>query len=123
MGPTTSFSSTPDYVLDSTRLSRSSSLCTYSAESPRPPNSPRWLDFWRKSGVDFCQFHYYDSGESANTQGESPLNYAYEGLRLDRPCILGEFPTKGTRHKVTEFLSTMYNNGYAGALAWGYLNG
>jgi hypothetical protein len=37
-------------------------------------------------------------------------------------AILGEFPTKSTAVTVTRYLSTTWDNGYAGTLAWS-LNG
>jgi len=77
--------------------------------------SRKWLDYWRKSGLDLYQCHYYDKMED-----ESPLDYPCAGLRLDKPCIVGEFPTKNANRLMTAYLDTIRRNGYAGALAWSY---
>ena len=74
-----------------------------------------WLSYWKDSKLDFYQFHYYDNRES-----QSPLDYPCANLELDRPCIVGEFPTKNTKRTMTQYLDTIWNNGYAGALAWSY---
>jgi len=75
----------------------------------------RWLNYWTDSGLDFYQYHYYDHLEADN-----PLDQPYNSLNLDKPAILGEFPTHDTTHTVRDFLDTAWSNGYAGALAWSY---
>ncbi|MFC2055566.1 cellulase family glycosylhydrolase, partial [Chloroflexota bacterium] len=76
----------------------------------------QWLTYWLGLGLDFYQFHYYDSNELA------PPFVPYSDLGLDKPAILGEFPTGSTAITVTHYLSATWENGYAGALAWS-LNG
>lgn len=76
----------------------------------------QWLTYWQGIGLDFYQFHYYDQ------MGNQPPFVPYSSLSLDRPAILGEFPTKSSAITVTRYLSTTWDNGYAGALAWS-LNG
>ncbi|MFA6003624.1 MAG: hypothetical protein WC881_06110 [Elusimicrobiota bacterium] len=73
------------------------------------------LPLWRKAGLDFYQFHYY--GYMALT---APLNIRYEKLGLDKPCVLGEFPTKFTTRSIDSYLDVMLGNGFAGAWAWSY---
>ena len=75
----------------------------------------QWLSYWKDSKLDFYQFHYYDRMES-----QSPLDYPCANLKLDKPCIVGEFPTKNTKCTMTQHLGTIWKNGYAGAVAWSY---
>lgn len=77
--------------------------------------SRRWLHHWTNSKLDFYQYHYYDKMES-----QYPLDCPYRNLKLDRPCIVGEFPTKNTERTATEYLDTILDSGYAGALGWSY---
>jgi mannan endo-1,4-beta-mannosidase len=77
--------------------------------------SRRWLGYWTKSKLDFYQYHYYDKMES-----KYPLDYPYTNLKLDKPCIVGEFPTKNTRRTMMQYLDNIWKNDYAGALAWSY---
>ncbi len=76
------------------------------------------LGYWVDSNLDFYQYHYYDHMES-----QYPLDYPEASLGLDQPCILGEFPTSNTTRTTTEYLQTIYDNGYAGAFAWSYRAG
>jgi hypothetical protein len=72
----------------------------------------QWLLYWQGLDLDFYQFHYYDG------MGNQPPFTPYADLGLDKPAILGEFPTALTAISVTQYLSTTWDNGYAGALAW-----
>jgi hypothetical protein len=72
----------------------------------------QWLPYWQDLDLDFYQFHYYDG------MGNQPPFTLYSDLGLDRPAILGEFPTTLTAISLTQYLSTTWDNGYAGALAW-----
>ncbi|MFA6004446.1 MAG: hypothetical protein WC881_10295, partial [Elusimicrobiota bacterium] len=71
------------------------------------------LPLWKGLGLDFYQYHYYDYMEASE-----PLNVRYSDLGLDKPCVLGEFPTKGTARSLESFLNTARDNGLAGAWAW-----
>jgi len=73
------------------------------------------LPYWTACRLDFYQYHYYDYMEST-----CPLDYRYADLGLDKPCIVGEFPTANTSHTITQYLDTIWRNGYAGALAWSF---
>ena len=68
---------------------------------------------WAGCGFDFLMFSYYDHMES-----KTPLDYPASELQLEVPCVLGEFPTNTTRWPVDRVLDSVYQNGYAGALAW-----
>ena len=80
--------------------------------------SRRWLHHWTSSELDFYQYHYYDKMER-----QYPLNYPYAKLNLNKPCIIGEFPTKNTKRTMTQYLNTIWKNGHAGILAWSYRAG
>jgi hypothetical protein len=67
----------------------------------------------RGLGLDFYQVHWYDSVEAA-----SPLRRPVSRLRLDRPVLLGEFPTRGSAVAPEDVLKAARDAGYAGALAW-----
>lgn len=76
------------------------------------------IKYWTGSHLDLYQFHYYDHLEL-----KFPLNVSYTALGLDRPAFVGEFPTKGSRHTITEYLNIIRNNGYSGAFPWSYRAG
>ena len=67
----------------------------------------------RKLGLDFYQVHWYDSVEAA-----APLKRPVSKLGLDRPVLLGEFPTRGSTVPPADVLVTTQSAGYSGALAW-----
>jgi hypothetical protein len=70
---------------------------------------------WKGAGLDLYEFHYYDY--MSWTFGDV-LNAPYSSLGLDKPCILGEFPTKGAKFSADTYLGTMRGDGFAGAFAW-----
>lgn len=74
----------------------------------------RGLVYWRGLGLDFYQFHYYDERD-----GEHRLDLPAASADLDRPTIVGEFPTRKTRATVPQYLDAIWRAGYAGALPWG----
>ena len=76
----------------------------------------QWLLYWQGLGLDFYQFHHFDHGENY------PPFIPISNLNLDRPAVLGEFPTNTTQITTTRYLSAAWDNGYSGALAWS-LNG
>ena len=71
------------------------------------------LDLVRGLGLDLYQVHWYDRYEL-----HSPLGCPVADLALDRPVLLGEFPTRGSRYATGEILATAREAGYAGALGW-----
>lgn len=77
--------------------------------------SRKWLGLWKNTGLDFYQYHYYDWME-----GETPFDVPFEQLGLDKPCILGEFPTALSAISTAGYLEKAWSNGLAGALGWSY---
>lgn len=82
--------------------------------------SRKWLGLWTDMGLDFYQYHYYDKFEE-----ETPFDLPYwevaDEFELDKPCILGEFPTNGSNISVQEYLEKAWLNGLAGALGWSFI--
>jgi hypothetical protein len=83
-------------------------------ESNRASN----MTYWRGLGLDYYSFSWYDWLEPWE-----PLNRPAASFHLDRPIVLGEFPSYGSSYYS---LSQVYNialqQGYAGAFAWSYGN-
>jgi len=87
---------------------------------------PLWVATWKGLGLDFYQIHYYSNYDGGGTPGNALPTYA--SLNLDKPCIVGEFPTADSSYGLTDtaaysaqwYLDTIYKDGYAGALAWSY---
>jgi hypothetical protein len=67
----------------------------------------------RRLALDFYQVHWYDSVEAA-----SPLKRSVTRLALDRPVLLGEFPTRRSGVLPVDVLRAAQGAGYSGALAW-----
>lgn len=78
--------------------------------------SVRGLDLVTGIGLDLYQAHWYDSVEAT-----APLAAPVAGLALDRPLILGEYPTKGSQRKPSAIVSTARQAGWEAALAWSVL--
>lgn len=78
--------------------------------------SLRGLGLVRDAKLDLYQVHWYDS-----LQRRSPLDTPVSSLGLDRPLLLGEFPTRGSRRSPSEIVAAARRAGYAGALAWSVL--
>jgi hypothetical protein len=75
--------------------------------------SPRGLGLVRSLGLDFYQWHWYDSVEKA-----TPLSRPVAEYGLDRPVLLGEFPTRGSSRSPEEIRRTARAAGYAAAWPW-----
>ena len=75
--------------------------------------SARGLDLVRGAGLDFYQVHWYDKHER-----EAPLRRDVLEMTLDRPVVLGEFPTRGSRFTTDEILRISSQAGYSGAWFW-----
>lgn len=67
-------------------------------------------------GLDVYQVHWYDAFER-----HAPLERPVTGFGLDRPVILGEFPTRGSSRAPADIVRSAREAGYAGALAWSAL--
>jgi hypothetical protein len=78
--------------------------------------STRTLPLVRDLGLDLYQAHWYD-----HLDRRAPLDRPVSELGLDRPIILGEFPTRGSTRSAQEILGAAHRAGYAGALGWSAL--
>jgi len=74
------------------------------------------LPLVRGCGLDFYQVHWYDRWEVV-----CPLDRPVAALGLDRPLLLGEFPTKNSSRPASEIIALSRKSGYCGALAWSWL--
>jgi hypothetical protein len=77
----------------------------------------KWRDLYKGLGLDFYQVHWYDS-----LKHQPPLETPVERLGFDRPVLLGEFPTKGSRKSSDEIVETARAAGYSGAFYWSVLS-
>ncbi len=83
-------------------------------ESNRASNMPAW----RGLGLDFYSFSWYDWLEPYE-----PLATPASAFGLDRPVVLGEYPSGGSIYELARVLDLAYSLGYAGAFAWSYWSG
>ncbi|MBN2398914.1 MAG: hypothetical protein JXI33_01090 [Candidatus Aminicenantes bacterium] len=74
------------------------------------------LTLVRDSGLDFYQVHWYDRWDA-----QSPLDKPVPEWNLDRPLLLGEYPTKNSARSPDAIIASAKNSGYCGALAWSFL--
>jgi hypothetical protein len=74
--------------------------------------SARGLPLVGGCALDLYQVHWYDRSERRGPLARPPIG------RLDRPLLLGEFPSCGSRRSVGDVLRTARQSGYCGALAW-----
>lgn len=78
--------------------------------------SPGYLKYWRKVGLDLYQYHFYPQLEGRRYPSARDGHMA---LDLDKPLILGEFPTQGPYFTQTvDYLDSALANGCSGALGW-----
>jgi hypothetical protein len=88
---------------------------------------PNYVGAWRNLGLDFYQVHYYpwmDTWVPGQAAGSGLPTYA--SLNLDRPCIVGEYPTADASYSWGDtnvfsarwYVDSVYKLGYAGGLAW-----
>ncbi len=75
--------------------------------------SARWLDLVKGLGLDFYQVHWYDRLEAL-----SPLDQPVRKIELDRPLVVGEFPSRDSSRSVPDLLDTILRSGYGGAMMW-----
>jgi hypothetical protein len=74
------------------------------------------LDLVRGLGLDFYQVHWYE-----RHAGRAPLDRPVATLGLDRPLLLGEYPTRGSALSPPAIVDAARRAGYRGALAWSLL--
>ena len=75
-----------------------------------------WLGTWQGLGLDFYQTHWYEHLES-----RSPLAMPVERLGLDRPVVLGEFPSRVAPVEMRRIVDTARAAGYTSAFVWSVL--
>ena len=77
----------------------------------------RWRDRYSGIGLDFYQVHWYDG-----LKHQPSLATPVSQLGFDRPVLLGEFPTKGSRLSGDQIMDTARAAGYSGAFYWSVLS-
>jgi hypothetical protein len=80
-----------------------------------------WLSSWAGLGLDLYLVHWYPWIDH-NYPGYSPFSRPAASFGVEQPIVIGEFPTKASPYTVQQSLDTFYAQGYAGALAWCYVN-
>ncbi len=76
----------------------------------------KWCDFYRGLGLDFYQVHWYETSRL-----RTPIITPAAELALDKPVLLGEFPTRATRLTIESVVADAEAAGYAGAFYWSAL--
>ncbi|MCU0237043.1 MAG: hypothetical protein MUC72_08170 [Acidobacteria bacterium] len=67
-------------------------------------------------GLDLYQVHWYDRWQEI-----APLERPVAEMALDRPLLLGEFPTRNASLPPQAIIDLANASGYCGALAWSWL--
>jgi mannan endo-1,4-beta-mannosidase len=80
--------------------------------------STRTLALVHDLDLDIYQAHWYD-----HLDARAPLDRPISTLGLDRPILLGEFPTRGSARAPADILAAARLAGYAGAFSWSVLSG
>jgi hypothetical protein len=94
-------------------------LATLRTTSPAPATvggaAYTWAKAWTRVRLDFYTFHMYDWINQYYPYTKPPSAFGVTG----KPVVLGEFPVAGLRNVSYDTLvTTIFNNGYAGSLAW-----
>ena len=76
----------------------------------------RWRDRYFGLDLDFYQVHWYDG-----LKQQPPLETSLDDLGFDRPVLLGEFPTKGSKRNPDDIVKAAQAAGYSGAFYWSAL--
>ena len=76
----------------------------------------RWRDRYTGMGLDFYQVHWYDG-----LKHQPSLDTSLDALGFDRPVLLGEFPTRGSKRSPDDIVETARAAGYSGAFYWSVL--
>jgi hypothetical protein len=99
-------------------LSDSVALIHSSTQHPVTVGSAgtRWRDRYAGLGLDFYQVHWYDS-----LRHQPSLETPVAELGFDRPVLLGEFPTRGSKRSPDDIVATARAAGYFGAFYWSAL--
>jgi hypothetical protein len=112
IGPSVSFSAMRRFIKRVTRLvhRHTRHLATVGL------GNAAGLPLVRGLGLDFYQVHWYD-----RWQEMAPLEQPVQDLDVDRPILLGEFPTKGASRPPLAIVAAAQRSGYCGALGWSWL--
>ena len=79
-------------------------------------NRASHMKLWQGLGLDYYSFSWYDWMEPWE-----PLDRGAASLGMDRPVVIGEFPSFSSQYYTLEQVMEMaVRNGYAGAFAWSY---
>jgi len=73
----------------------------------------RHLDLWRGLGLDVYQSHWYEPLER-----RAPLARPVSSFHLDKPVILGEFPSRVSADRLRDIIATARAAGYSEAFVW-----
>jgi hypothetical protein len=73
----------------------------------------RWLRWLRGLPLDFYQVHWYDRFDT-----RWPLATPVRDFGVDKPVVLGELPTRGSRLTPDTLVAAARDAGYAGAWLW-----
>ena len=76
----------------------------------------RWRERYADLNLDFYQVHWYDS-----LKQQPSLDTSIAELGFDKPVLLGEFPTRGSKRTPEEIVSAARAAGYSGAFYWSVL--
>ena len=76
----------------------------------------RWRARYADLDLDFYQVHWYD-----NLKQQPSLETPIAGLGFDKPVLLGEFPTRGSKRTPEEIVRAARAAGYSGAFYWSVL--
>jgi hypothetical protein len=99
-------------------LSDSVTLIHSSTQQPVTVGSAgaRWRERYTGLGLDFYQVHWYDS-----LKRQPMLETPIAELGFDRPVLLGEFPTRGSKRSPDAIVAAARAAGYSGAFYWSVL--
>ncbi|MFB3903746.1 MAG: hypothetical protein ACE15E_09855 [Acidobacteriota bacterium] len=102
-----------DFVRDSAAMIHEKTRQRVTLGSARP----QWLRYWQGLGLDLYQCHWYLSPWRLRLAARARIR------NLDRPCLVGEAPTAGTRVSPAEYLEKARREGYSGILFWSFRAG
>lgn len=92
---------------------------TYTSQMSTIENGPlATTHYWTGLGFDFYSPHYYDWMDQYSLTSPGPMTTTAASWHLDKPIVLGELPSASSKYSVSQFINTLYNNGYAGAMFW-----
>ena len=99
-------------------LSDSVALIHSSTQHPATIGSAgvRWRERYASLELDFYQVHWYD-----RIKHQPSLETPVWELGFDRPVLLGEYPTRGSKRTPGDIVAAARRAGYSGAFYWSVL--